>query len=1240
MAGDYTRFTFDPVKGYSGVLKQQGRVSLDSAANEFEEILDRRDRAEMYDTVGQAVYPIAIPTSFQIGVGLGGKLTIGQGRLYIDGILAECFGDMTDPANAAFDANMNDLVGINPLFFDQQPFLYSPTTLPIPAYPALSPIAGTSNLVYLDVWQREVTVFEEYGLREIALNGPDTDTRMQTAWQVKAIDAGGAATCAAPLAAWDALILPSTARLTATATPAAPAPGPCVINPAGGYTGLENRLYRVEIHRAGTVDGAVKAQFKWSRDNASLAARVLSTTKVTATDWIITVGSTGRDSWMRFEFGDHVELLDDNVEFAMRESGTGGIMAKVTSVNHATGEIHVDQDLTAIPIVAGRHARIRRWDIATAAETFTRNTNNGVAIPLESGITVTFGLKAADTLHAGDFWVFAARTADGSIDSLVKQPPRNILHHFAKLALVTSGAPPVVVSDCRTPWPPPTTAAGHEGCCSQVVKVGEDIQKAIDALSPLGGCVCLKMGTHHIKKPLQIKQDNVTIHGEVPWVTVQLDAGGPLMLEIAARQNVSVEGILFEAPNGMKHVPMIAVGGVTGGRIANCGLRITGEKANPVFQAIGIELTRCHEYSIDCVQMTDLPFGVSGLECSEIGVLDSRLDGPAGTTAAGDAVSFGAMGIEFEGGNIAGIYVERNILADYQRGVQFGDISDAAIMPGGGAGNPVKVDKAADGCRIAANDILRNPGVPPKIGGVAPVAFAIATHVARCEIVENAMHIAALDQYGILVAGGNTLVHRNEVRSDAAFDPAVKTIDQIPIGVTAIETQADALLCSIRGNLFTGLQQAVFATGASSGGSHRVDILDNRIEGVEVLVSAALTGKLLPGSGSPIVKLLAMLERFSAIAILELTHCRIADNEITHSVCGVTAAVTLGTSVIGNRVSSSLAGVILLAAVECEVGDNIIDASLESAPTIGVGLFLVDRSVAARNAVSRCAQGILSVLCTALRVQDNDVYDTDTGIGSVVDVDLELRGNNVEDASQIGISVLYSFHELTLAHDRTLRCGYRDTPAFSPSPAIGIEIVLSVSLVTVEGCHVIDTGESANAAAPVFTAPRFGIVVKWAIGARIRGCEVASKPLVATTGVPTGVNGASRAIQMWTLPQAVVISLLGTVGRPMVPFADATDNVIEQSCQTLVEIISYDEIMFATNRCIDFVQMDQVTVLLAGLHATVTGNRVTGGTLSFGLFFKDALSAVGNMTTGNALLVPGVGAVQMPAPYTAFNAIA
>jgi hypothetical protein len=44
MSGDYTRFTFDPLNRYSGVLMQQGRVQLDADWIEEIDILRRRAR--------------------------------------------------------------------------------------------------------------------------------------------------------------------------------------------------------------------------------------------------------------------------------------------------------------------------------------------------------------------------------------------------------------------------------------------------------------------------------------------------------------------------------------------------------------------------------------------------------------------------------------------------------------------------------------------------------------------------------------------------------------------------------------------------------------------------------------------------------------------------------------------------------------------------------------------------------------------------------------------------------------------------------------------------------------------------------------------------------------------------------------------------------------------------------------------------------------------------------------------
>ena len=57
MSGDHTRFTFDPLKRYSGVLMQQGRVQLDSDWNEEIDILRRRIRTTTLDILG----PLGVP---------------------------------------------------------------------------------------------------------------------------------------------------------------------------------------------------------------------------------------------------------------------------------------------------------------------------------------------------------------------------------------------------------------------------------------------------------------------------------------------------------------------------------------------------------------------------------------------------------------------------------------------------------------------------------------------------------------------------------------------------------------------------------------------------------------------------------------------------------------------------------------------------------------------------------------------------------------------------------------------------------------------------------------------------------------------------------------------------------------------------------------------------------------------------------------------------------------------------
>ena len=280
MSGDYSRKTFNPLRDFSGVLMQQGRVQLDADWNELVGIISRRLRAETTDIIGRGTVPKETPDGFKIEIS-GGTLTIGRGRIYVDGLLAENHGKLP----LEFDAVLSEQRGTLPLPYDEQPYFPNAATV------APAPTEGGPYLVYLDVWQREVTYLQVPDLIEKAV-GVDTTTRLQTVWQVRVLgDVGGDVSCDTPddrVPGWQDIIRPSDGRLSTDAVGVVTPDDPCVIPPSGGYRGLENRLYRVEIHDGGE---AGTATFKWSRDNASIATSV---TAITALDKL-TVARVGRD---------------------------------------------------------------------------------------------------------------------------------------------------------------------------------------------------------------------------------------------------------------------------------------------------------------------------------------------------------------------------------------------------------------------------------------------------------------------------------------------------------------------------------------------------------------------------------------------------------------------------------------------------------------------------------------------------------------------------------------------------------------------------------------------------------------------------------------------------------------------------------------------------------------------------------------------------------------------------------
>lgn len=375
MKGDFSRIAFRPESSYTAVLMQQGRVRVDADWNEAVMIEDRRRRTMLVDLVGRCAVSRLTPDAFRI-VREGASFTIGPGRFYADGLVAECFGQ----GEREMDPVLGEQRGRDPIPYEQQPFLPEP-----------DPVAGSHGLVYLDVWQRTVTSSEDPDLND---PGPETDTtlRAQTVWQVRLLPNVGD-----PQHDLDLVDAP-TGRLSCRQGKA-------------GYRGHENRLYRVEIHDGGPVGGAT---FKWSRDNGSTIASVIDVARDLRT---LVLGTLPND--IPLKRGDLLEAMDERHELGNRP----GLFVEVKEWRPPRAALVEPLPRDALdPRFA---PRVRRWEgLAPAGRK---------AVELEEGIEVAFG---GSDFRTGDYWTFRARAATHTIEQLDDAPPQGIHHHRCALALV------------------------------------------------------------------------------------------------------------------------------------------------------------------------------------------------------------------------------------------------------------------------------------------------------------------------------------------------------------------------------------------------------------------------------------------------------------------------------------------------------------------------------------------------------------------------------------------------------------------------------------------------------------------------------------------------------------------------------------------------------------------------------------------------------------------------------------
>jgi hypothetical protein len=858
MSGDYSRQRFDPFKDFSGVLMQQGRVQLDADWNELVEIAVRRIQAGTADTIGVATVPRTTADAFAIDLSTGTPL-IGPGRMYVDGLLAENHGQAhPDPLQPGvshydFDPMLAELRGPDPVAYADQP--YFPNAVTMAPFPA----AGGPHLAYLDVWQRDVTYLEDEDLLEVAV-GVDTTTRLQTAWQVRVLEnVGSGVTCDSPdsaLAGWSTLIAASAGRLTSRSAGVPADEDPCLTPPIGGYKGLDNRTFRVEIHDGGPQGVAT---FKWSDSGASIATAVTGMPDPTR----LVVARVGRDRVLRFKPGDWIDITDDWREFA----GLPGVMARVQNVDDATRTITLDAGLptgTFDTDAQGltdpeRHTRIRRW----SQKGVVTDTNNqvladltvvgspgvipvppdGTSVDLIDGARITFSTRpTGGAYRVGDYWIFAARTANASIEELTEAAPRGIHHHYARLALVTL---PSNVDDCRTLWPP---EVGGSGCdctvCLSPEGGGRAIQDAIDHVKGDGATICLGPGFYNLgREPLRISgaralrikghgwMTQIAYLGEGPAVAIENSIDTTLeQLAILTSGRSPVAGTAIDARNcagltlercvlvqlGSPETPQPAIGlagivagafirenvivaamGVGNGRTAGATDALVGLAPAPRgLLSLGLfvddNFVLARDYGVR-LEQTTIHLGQTRIagnliaECGQVGIA------ALGTTSPGSGVEVGSNKLQVRGTAIVcasdDAHISTNFIAAPARSVSDGIVLASASGDG------------IDRCQVVGNRIIGSGG-----NGIA-----ILTTVRSALVKQNVLERTG----GGIVMGSDASADVLDIDDNQLLDIAQRVNDEgIDVaGIRVIRANRAAITNNVLSGIGVSAVQARARTG-------------------------------------------------------------------------------------------------------------------------------------------------------------------------------------------------------------------------------------------------------------------------------------------------------------------------------------------------------------------------------------------------------------------------------------------
>ncbi|HET9059263.1 MAG TPA: DUF6519 domain-containing protein [Acidimicrobiales bacterium] len=558
MAIDIARISYDPGRHYTGVVAQQGRVSLEAEHNEGLAIDQAERRAELVDIIGPCGTP---DDGYAVTQGSGYDIVIGPGTMYVGGTRLTLTGELDYNSQPDWLDNLSD-----------------PDNLWLPV-PQQAPTVN--EWVVLVVTERDVTAVEDGALKEVALGGPDGSGRLRLVQHVVRLPTQ-ATTCSDAMRqqtkAWiedqGLYYYYATAELRPASRMQVKFPGrtsptqPCDPTALGGYLGADNQAFRVQVSSVDPDSGNVS--LLWGPDDASMLYRVSSDGQTPPT---LTFSNTPVDSYHQPAAGQAVEVLVDAAELASVDGQIEGYLSSLSGQPAILSSSYEPSNKTlalpeAIYIPGAADAKqlyLRAW------QGYIQNKALGTWIELPgTGIQVSITAQGYAPVHPGDYWVIAARPSTPTEIYPARlgrgpQPPDGPRMWACPLALVGwSNGTMEVLDDCRQQFPPLTSITNQGGgCCTVSVTLeqgqGNKLQGLVDKYtadakgSPV--TICLQPGRYVLDAPLRLRrgQSKLRIEGCGGWAVlapartedIAFADGLVLASEVAA---VTFERIAFDLP--------------------------------------------------------------------------------------------------------------------------------------------------------------------------------------------------------------------------------------------------------------------------------------------------------------------------------------------------------------------------------------------------------------------------------------------------------------------------------------------------------------------------------------------------------------------------------------------------------------------------------------------------------------------------------------------------------------------